>query len=138
MPSDTTNLTLLGSNSTDYPTTYAPQVLERIAYDTGSNGFVKVRLECPEFTSLCPKTAQPDFAHVKIVYNPSKWLVESKSLKLYLFSFRNHGEFHEECIKTIADDLCALLEPNWIEVEGDFYPRGGIKICPLVYRSGVK
>lgn len=132
MPSDTSSLTLLGSNSTEYPTTYSPAVLERIAYEKPVKGHVTVTLECPEFTSLCPKTAQPDFANVTIMYGPGKWLVESKSLKLYLFSFRNHGEFHEECIKTIAKDLHALLDPEWVEVHGDFYPRGGIKICPVV------
>lgn len=135
MPSDTSSLTLLGSNSTEYPTTYAPHVLERIAYQRPVKGKVSVVLECPEFTSLCPKTAQPDFANVTIEYEPTEWLVESKSLKLYLFSFRNHGEFHEECIKTIAQDLFALLAPKWVEVHGDFYPRGGIKICPVVHIS---
>ncbi len=125
------HLTLLGSNNpTDYPTEYDPAVLE--SFDNAHPGqSYMVELECPEFTSLCPKTSQPDFANVTIRYVPDQKLVESKSLKLYLFSFRNKGEFHENCINTIAKDLYALMQPKWIEVRGDFMPRGGISINPV-------
>jgi 7-cyano-7-deazaguanine reductase len=86
------------------------------------------RFTAPEFTSLCPVTGQPDFAHLVIDYVPGKWLVESKSLKLYLFSFRNHGAFHEDCTVRIGKDLVALLEPTWLRIGGYWYPRGGIPI----------
>jgi len=86
------------------------------------------RFTAPEFTSLCPVTGQPDFAHLVIDYVPGKWLVESKSLKLYLFSFRNHGAFHEDCTVRIGKDLAALLEPVWLRIGGYWYPRGGIPI----------
>src|SRR5881227_2614710 len=86
------------------------------------------RFTAPEFTSLCPVTGQPDFAHLVIDYVPGKWLVESKSLKLYLGSFRNHGAFHEECTVAIGKDLVALLEPIWFRIGGYWYPRGGIPI----------
>ena len=86
------------------------------------------RFTAPEFTSLCPVTGQPDFAHLVIDYVPGKWLVESKSLKLYLFSFRNHGAFHEDCTVRIGKDLVALLEPVWLRIGGYWYPRGGIPI----------
>lgn len=127
--SNAENLKSLGSNTTDYPTTYSPEVLEAIPFDW--SGQTVVELECPEFTSLCPKTHQPDFAQVRILYKPDKSLVESKSLKLYLFGFRNHGEFHEDCISRIARDLFELTKPFWIEVRGDFTPRGGISINPI-------
>lgn len=91
-----------------------------------------VELQCPEFTSLCPKTKQPDFAKITIRYSPNKRLVESKSLKLYLFSYRNHGSFHENCVNQIAKDLFALMDPFWLEVRGDFGARGGISINPSV------
>ena len=84
----------------------------------------------PEFTSLCPKTGQPDFATIVIKYRPRKYCVESKSLKLYLGSFRNHGEFHESCINRICNDLVDLLKPYWMTVEGQFTPRGGIPFWP--------
>lgn len=86
-----------------------------------------------EFTSLCPKTGQPDFATIKIEYGPDKWCVESKSLKLYLGSFRNHGEFHEACVNRICNDLVTLLVPMWIKVVGEFTPRGGIPFWPTAY-----
>ena len=86
---------------------------------------------CTEFTSLCPKTGQPDFAKVFVNYIADKKMVESKSLKLYLFSFRNHGDFHEDCIQTICDDLVKLMKPKYIEVIGEFTPRGGIAIYPF-------
>lgn len=119
---------VLGSH-TDYPTQYAPEVLE--AFDNKHpdvDYFVK--FNCPEFTSLCPITSQPDFATIYISYIPDKKLVESKSLKLYLFSYRSKGEFHENCVNTIMKDLIALMEPKYIEVWGKFMPRGGLSIDP--------
>ncbi len=86
------------------------------------------RFTAPEFTSLCPVTGQPDFAHLVIDYAPGGWLVESKSLKLYLTAFRNHGAFHEDCTVRIGKDLCALLDPSWLRIAGFWYPRGGIPI----------
>ena len=94
----------------------------------------------PEFTSLCPITGQPDFAEIKIAYIPAERMVESKSLKLYLFSFRNHGDFHEDCVNIILKDLVALMQPKYIEVVGLFTPRGGISIYPYANygRPGTK
>ena len=86
------------------------------------------RFTCPEFTSLCPVTGQPDFAHLVIDYAPRQWLVESKSLKLYLTSFRNHGAFHEDCTVAIGRRLATFLEPHWLRIGGYWYPRGGIPI----------
>lgn len=94
-----------------------------------------VRFAAPEFTSLCPITGQPDFAHLVIDYVPDDWLVESKSLKLFLGSFRNHGAFHEACTVDIANRLEQLLEPVWIRIGGYWYPRGGIPI-DVFYQSG--
>lgn len=125
------SLKSLGSGATDYPTKYAPEVLESFDNKFPGVDYV-VELDCTEFTALCPKTQQPDFATILIRYVPDKKLVESKSLKLYLFSFRNHGSFHENCVNQIAQDLFKLMEPKWIEVKGNFYPRGGISINPLV------
>jgi 7-cyano-7-deazaguanine reductase len=90
-----------------------------------------VKFNCPEFTSLCPITGQPDFATVYINYIPAIKMVESKSLKLYLFGFRNEGSFHEDCINIIMDDLIDILKPRYIEVLGKFLPRGGISIDPF-------
>lgn len=124
----------LGENETKYPTTYAPEMLE--AFDNKNVGRVAwTSLLCPEFTSLCPKTGQPDFAKITINYVADKKMVESKSLKLYLFSFRNHGDFHEDCIQTICDDLFDLMKPKYIEVHGHFTPRGGISIYPFASAS---
>ncbi|VAW01569.1 NADPH-dependent 7-cyano-7-deazaguanine reductase [hydrothermal vent metagenome] len=94
-----------------------------------------VRFTAPEFTSLCPMTGQPDFAHLVIDYVPGKWLVESKSLKLYLGSFRNHGAFHEDCTVSIARRLVDLLAPAWLRIGGYWYPRGGIPI-DVFYQTG--
>lgn len=123
-------------NKTEYPTEYSPKILEKFKNkfpisEFPANEYV-VELDCPEFTSLCPITNQPDFAQITINYAPDNYLVESKSLKLYLGSFRNRGSFHEEVICTIAKDLNLLLEPLWIEVQGFFMPRGGISINPRV------
>jgi 7-cyano-7-deazaguanine reductase len=102
-------------------------VLEKVAARTEGKYYM-VRFTCPEFTSLCPITGQPDFAHIVIDYIPGEWLVESKSLKLFLQSFRNHGAFHEACTIMIADRIVALLNPVWLRIGGYWYPRGGIPI----------
>lgn len=122
-------LSLLGKQGVDYPFEYNPAVLESFTNKHPDNDYF-VKFNCPEFTSLCPMTGQPDFATIYISYVPDKLLVESKSLKLYLFSFRNHGDFHEDCINKIMKDLVRLLEPKYIEVWGKFTPRGGISIDP--------
>jgi 7-cyano-7-deazaguanine reductase len=129
--SDTAGLTLLGQSQTQYPQEYAPQLLERFANRFPQHEYL-VELDCPEFTCLCPITGQPDFARLTIRYSPREYLVESKSLKLYLYSFRNQGTFGEDVVNTIARDLFALLQPRWLEVRGDFLPRGGIAIKPNV------
>jgi len=121
-------LRLLGKE-TDYASSYNPKVLETFENMHQENDYW-VQFNCPEFTSLCPVTGQPDFAEIKIMYLPDKRMVESKSLKLYLFSFRNHGDFHEDCVNTIMKDLVKLMEPKYIEVLGLFVPRGGISIYP--------
>jgi 7-cyano-7-deazaguanine reductase len=119
----------LGENETQYPETYSPESLE--AFDNKNPGKIAwTTFVCTEFTSLCPKTRQPDFAKIFINYIADKKMVESKSLKLYLFSFRNHGDFHEDCVQTICDDLVKLMKPKYIEVIGEFTPRGGIAIYP--------
>jgi len=121
---------LLGQSKQDYPSTYAPDILEAFPNKHPDNDYM-VTFDCPEFTSLCPKTGQPDFAKIIINYIPGPRLVESKSLKLYLFSFRNHGDFHEDCVNIIMKDLKKLMEPKYIEVKGIFTPRGGISIFPF-------
>ncbi len=123
-------LTLLGNNSTKYPQTYTPDVLETFINKHPEQDYL-VTFNCPEFTSLCPITAQPDFATIIINYIPDELMVESKSLKLYLFSFRNHGAFHEDCVNIIKDDLVRLMRPRYLEVIGLFMPRGGISIYPF-------
>lgn len=121
-------LSLLG-HKTQYPYEYAPGILETFDNKHQDHDYW-VRFNCPEFTSLCPITGQPDFAEIRIGYIPDVKMVESKSLKLYLFSFRNHGAFHEDCINIILKDLIGLMEPKYIEVTGFFTPRGGISIYP--------
>ncbi len=124
------NMTHLGSQNTTYESDYNPGLLESFENRyPGRDYFVK--FNCPEFTSLCPITGQPDFANIVISYVPDRRMVESKSLKLYLFSYRNHGDFHEDCVNRIMDDLIALMEPRYIEVWGRFMPRGGISIDPF-------
>lgn len=123
-------LALLGSQGTVYPTDYAPSMLETFENKHPENEYL-VTFNCPEFTTLCPKTGQPDFGHIFISYIPRRKMVESKSLKLYLFSFRNHGDFHEDCVNIIMKDLWRLMEPRYIEVKGIFMPRGGISIYPF-------
>lgn len=122
-------LTQLGSGHTEYPKDYDPSVLEAFPNRHPDRDYF-VKLNCPEFTSLCPITGQPDFAAITIAYVPDEKIVESKSLKLYLFSYRNHGEFHENCVNTILSDLVKLLDPRYLEVWGKFLPRGGISIDP--------
>ena len=114
---------------TEYSVDYAPEVLETFENKHPENDYW-VQFNCPEFTTLCPITGQPDFAEIKIMYIPAKRMVESKSLKLYLFSFRNHGDFYEDCVNTIMKDLVKLMQPKYIEVVGIFTPRGGISIYP--------
>ena len=121
------------------PETYAPEVLEAFENQHPERDYW-VQFNCPEFTSLCPITGQPDFAEIKILYIPDRRMVESKSLKLYLFSFRNHGDFHEDCVNIIMKDLVRLMQPKYIEVVGLFTPRGGISIYPFANygRPGTK
>ena len=121
-------LTLLGGK-TEYKQEYSPEVLESFNNKHPENDYW-VRFNCPEFTSLCPITGQPDFATIQIDYIPNIKMVESKSLKLYLFSFRNHGAFHEDCVNIIMKDLIKLMAPKYIEITGFFTPRGGISIHP--------
>ncbi|MBR2265499.1 MAG: NADPH-dependent 7-cyano-7-deazaguanine reductase QueF [Paludibacteraceae bacterium] len=123
-------LTLLGNQHNNYPTDYTPEVLETFINKHPQNEYL-VTFDCPEFTTLCPKTGQPDFGHIYITYIPREQMVESKSLKLYLFSFRNRGDFHEDCVNIIMKDLVKLLDPKYIEVMGFFRPRGGISIYPF-------
>lgn len=127
-------VTLLGSNNTTYPTDYSPSLLETFDNMHPDREYL-VNLDCPEFTTLCPKTGQPDFGHIVISYIPRIKMVESKSLKLYLFSFRNHGDFHEDCVNIILNDLWELMEPRYIEVQGFFMPRGGISINPFANKG---
>ncbi len=122
-------VSLLGNQHTQYKSDYAPEVLESFNNKHPENDYF-VKFNCPEFTSLCPKTGQPDFATIYISYVPDERLVESKSLKLYLFSFRNHGDFHEDVVNIIMNDLIKLLDPKYIEVWGKFLPRGGLSIDP--------
>ena len=114
----------------EIPQDYTPEVLEAFENKHTENDYW-VRFNCPEFTALCPITGQPDFAEIRISYMPDKRMVESKSLKLYLFSFRNHGSFHEDCVNIIMKDLISLMQPKYIEVTGIFVPRGGISIYPF-------
>ncbi|MDD4800213.1 MAG: preQ(1) synthase [Proteiniphilum sp.] len=124
---------------TVYRQDYAPDVLEAFTNKHRNNDYW-VTFDCPEFTSLCPITGQPDFATIRIDYIPDVKMVESKSLKLYLFSFRNHGAFHEDCVNIIMKDLIGLMDPKYIEVTGIFTPRGGISIYPYANygRAGTK
>ena len=115
---------------TKYSQDYDPSVLETFINRHQDNDYW-VQFNCPEFTSLCPITGQPDFAEIRISYIPDVKMVESKSLKLYLFSFRNHGDFHEDCVNIIMKDLVKLMDPKYLEVVGVFMPRGGISIYPF-------
>ena len=123
---DPTALTQLGHPSR-LPDNPESALLERVANPAPGRNYV-VRFTCPEFTSLCPITGQPDFAHLVIDYIPRDWIVESKSLKLYLGAYRNHGAFHEDCTLAIASRLVATLAPAWLRIGGYWYPRGGMPI----------
>lgn len=127
----------LGEKQTSYSQTYDPGVLE--AFQNKNPGQIAwTTFVCTEFTSLCPKTGQPDFAKIFINYIADQKMVESKSMKLYLYSFRNHGDFHEDCIQTICNDLVKLMKPHYIEVVGEFTPRGGIAIFPYASAASSK
>jgi 7-cyano-7-deazaguanine reductase len=136
------NLKSLGSEGTTYTYSGADATLlehfpNPAHVQNESNAEQVVSIRAPEFTSLCPKTGQPDFATIAVRYQADKCCVESKSFKLYLGSFRNHGEFHEACVQRICDDLVALLDPKWLEVTGEFTPRGGISFWPTsMYSKG--
>ena len=138
MDRESEGLKALGK-STVYRSDYAPEVLETFENKHQTNDYW-VQFNCPEFTTLCPITGQPDFGEIIIKYIPDVRMVESKSLKLYLFSFRNHGDFHEDCVNIIMKDLVKLMDPRYIEVTGIFKPRGGISIFPFANygRPGTK
>ncbi len=123
------DITLLGNKGVEYPADYAPEMLQTFENKHPDHDYF-VKFNCPEFTSLCPLTGQPDFATVTISYVPEIRMVESKALKLYLYSFRNHGDFHEDCMNIIMEDLIKAMDPKYIEVWGKFTPRGGISIDP--------
>ena len=124
------DITLLGNKGTKYEDKYNPNVLETFDNMHPDNDYL-VTFNCPEFTALCPITGQPDFGRIVIRYIPRQRMVESKSLKLYLFSFRNQGDFHEDCVNIIMKDLVKLMDPKYLEVTGFFNARGGISIVPF-------
>jgi len=124
---DVKGLTQLGAHA-DIPASPEEAVLETVPYTRGEGPAAIVRFTCPEFTSLCPMTGQPDFAHIVVDYAPDARLVESKSLKLFLFSFRNHGAFHEDCTLQIGRRIVEATKPLWLRIGGYWYPRGGIPI----------
>jgi 7-cyano-7-deazaguanine reductase len=126
MTTDTTRLTQLGKPSA-IPSMPEAAVLERVP-DPHPDALYLARFTAPEFTSLCPVTGQPDFATVVIDYAPDRWLIESKSLKLFLQSFRNHGAFHEDCTVYVAKRIVDVAEPKWLRIAGFWAPRGGIPI----------
>ena len=119
-------LDALGKKSS-MPTNPEKAVLEKVTNPKIGVNY-SIRLTCPEFTSICPVTSQPDFASIIIDYVPNKFIVESKSFKLYLLGYRNHGAFHEDCTISIAQDIINLLYPKWLRIGGYWYPRGGIPI----------
>jgi len=132
-------ITLLGEKKIKYHYDYCPEILETFENRHPDNDYW-VKFNCPEFTALCPITGQPDFATIYISYIPDHKMVESKSLKLYLVSFRSHGDFHEDVVNVIMKDLVKLMDPKYIEVWGKFLPRGGISIDPFANygRPGTK
>ena len=123
---DYTTLTQLGA-ATEAPTSPGAAVLERVGNPQPGMAYL-VRFTCPEFTSICPLTGQPDFAHIVLDYVPDEWIVESKSLKLFLASFRNHGAFHEACTMEVARRVMETVAPRWLRIGAYWYPRGGIPI----------
>lgn len=126
---ETKDITLLGQKNVKYEFNYRPDVLETFDNKHPDHDYW-VKFNCPEFTTLCPITGQPDFGTIYISYIPDEKMVESKSLKLYLFSFRNNGDFHEDVVNIIMKDLIKLMNPKYIEAWGKFLPRGGISIDP--------
>ena len=132
-------VTLLGNKNVAYSYDYCPEIVETFENRHQERDYW-VKFNCPEFTALCPITGQPDYATIYISYVPDMRMVESKSLKLYLVSFRSHGDFHEDVVNVILSDLVALMQPKYIEVWGKFLPRGGISIDPFVNygREGTK
>jgi 7-cyano-7-deazaguanine reductase len=133
MTSDPSSLTQLGAKA-DLPDSPEAAILERVPNPHKGTLYL-ARFTAPEFTSLCPVTGQPDFAHLVIDYAPGDWLIESKSLKLYLGSFRNHGAFHEDCTVAIGKRITAEAEPTWLRIGGYWYPRGGIPI-DIFFQTG--
>jgi 7-cyano-7-deazaguanine reductase len=132
--SDTSGLSHLGSSARYHYDRPEASILETFANQHPGGGWI-VALDCLEFTSLCPMTGQPDWGRIHVHYVPGDRCVESKSLKLYLGAYRNHGAFHEDCINRIADDLTTAMAPRLLRVYGDFRPRGGIAIRPLTMRT---
>ena len=126
-------LTLLGRSEAKLPSSPADAKLE--TFPNPAKRAYRIRFETADFTSLCPVTGQPDFAHLVIDYAPADWLIESKSLKLFLASFRNHGAFHEDCTVAIGKRLVGELSPQWLRIGGYWYPRGGIPI-DVFWQSG--
>ena len=133
MTTTPSSLTQLGSH-TVLPSSPDQAVLEKVTNPVMDTAYL-IRFTCPEFTSLCPVTGQPDFASLMIDYVPDQWIVESKSLKLFLGSFRNHGAFHEACTLAIAKRLIETLAPTWLRIGGYWYPRGGMPI-DVFYQTG--
>jgi 7-cyano-7-deazaguanine reductase len=123
-------------NQTTYHSSPNIKILEKVANPHSDIDYA-ARFSCPEFTSICPITSQPDFATLIIDYLPNKYILESKSLKLYLFSYRNHGAFHEDCTVRIGKDICETIDPKWFRISGFWYPRGGIPI-DVFYQTGAK
>ena len=124
----------LGKNSDYQYSNPSIELLDKVPNPHKDKDYV-IRFTCPEFTSICPVTGQPDFAHLVIDYIPNEFMVESKALKMYFFAYRNHGAFHEDCTIQIAKDLENLLKPKWLRIGGYWYPRGGIPI-DIFYQSG--
>ena len=130
------SLTLLSRSHTEYPDTPDKAKLETFENAYPQRDY-EILFDCPEFTSLCPVTGQPDFGHIRVRYIADKRCIESKSLKLYLYSFRNHHTFHEEAVNRILTDLVKACKPRWMEVNGEFRPRGGIALT-ITATEGVK
>lgn len=131
---DQTKPSLVLGQSVGIPSSPAEAILDKVENPSPETDYL-VRFTCPEFTSLCPITGQPDFAHLVIDYVPGPYILESKSLKLFLNSFRNHGAFHEDCTLVIAKRIMACIEPKWLRMSGFWYPRGGIPI-DVFYQTG--
>lgn len=135
--SDSKGLKQLGAKKTKYYSKPSKDILETFENQNQENIYlVPFVMERDEFTSLCPKTSQPDQARIEIIYVPNEKMVESKSVKLYLFSFRNTGQFHEDIVNRIANDFYQVLDPKYLRVYGDFAPRGGLAIKPLIEFHG--